>query len=686
MIESECNTWEELSEILQTAAAETIGYKTANDAQKIDDEELKQMSATQKNIHLEITKESNAEKLKELRTERRKKAKEIQKKVKKLREDEIDKIVQDIEELKDDAKMFRAVKNLKNRKYENPTVHDKEGKNVTSPDQVYSIIEEHFKKAFNKENEPPIERFVSEPKPLEKLITGEEIYKTVKTMSNNKAYVKIPIELIKYATPEVYEKTADILNHIFDEHTDVNTGSADLIALQKPPPKQKGPVKNLRPINLLPIIRKILSKIGLKRSEPATEQYLSPTQIAYRTGRSTGEIVWAYRWLLAKVQEYNITIYVTGIDMSSAFDTIHRYKVLEIAEKILDEDGLRILRILLSNTSIEIKVKGAKTKPIETNIGGPQGDSYSGPLFTMYFENALQEVRLAVELDLTKMEMPEEMIYADDYDHLTLDERKQKKFNDNAPNILRQHNLDVNETKTEKTILQRRKHDQKNKTTNEPWRETVKLGSKLGDREDMKKRRQLATGAMNKMEAILKRHKTVNIKKRQKIYNSLVKSVLLYNCGTWGMSSKDVKTMNSFHRRQLRRVLGVKYPTTMRNSAVYEQTKSRPISIDITQARWKLFGHLLRMKENTPARLAMKWYFQKPEGVKKFRGRKRTTIVTTINEDIKRTAKINPNFDLKPINSELDLRNVRVKATNRKHWQKRVTMITAAAYSTTTLN
>ena len=81
---------------------------------------------------------------------------------------------------------------------------------------------------------------------------------------------------------------------------------------------------------------------------------------------------------------------------------------------------------------------------------------------------------------------------------------------------------------------------------------------------------------------------------------------------------------------------------------MYQQTGTKPISVDITRSRWKLFGHLLRMKENTPARLAMKWYFQKPEGVKKYRGRKRTTIVTTINEDIKRTIKNNPNFDLKP--------------------------------------
>lgn len=158
----------------------------------------------------------------------------------------------------------------------------------------------------------------------------------------------------------------------------------------------------------------------------------------------------------------------------------------------------------------------------------------------------------------------------------------------------------MNDTKTEKTILQRHKHDRKNKTTNEPWRETVKLGSKLGDREDMKNRRDIATGSMNKMEAILKQHRTVSIKKRLQLYSALVKSVLMYNYGTWGMSKKDEKEMNSFHRRQLRKVLKVKYPTIMRNKAVYEQTKTKPISVDITQARWKLFGHILRMKKDTP--------------------------------------------------------------------------------------
>ena len=350
----------------------------------------------------------------------------------------------------------------------------------------------------------------------------------------------------------------------------------------------------------------------------------------------------------------------------------------------MDEDGLRILRILLTNTSFEVRMKGAQTEPVDTNIGAPQGDSYSGPLFTMYFENALREVREAIGIDLENMELPEEMIYADDYDNITLDDEVRKQFLEKAPPILRRHNLDVNEDKTEGTILRRQKHDKKNKTTNEPWRDTVKLGSKLGDREDIKRRKQLAAGSMNKMDEILKRRRVVRKEKKIKLYNSLVRSVLLYNSCTWGMSTKDEKEIDSFHRRQLRHVLGVKYPTTMRNAAVYEQAEARPLSVEITKGRWKMLGHTLRSHEKSPARLAMKWYFKIPLNAKKYRGRKRTTIITTINRDIERTKRHFPEFDIKPIKSELDLRNVRVKSLNRKHWQKRVSMVTEAAYSATT--
>ena len=86
-----------------------------------------------------------------------------------------------------------------------------------------------------------------------------------------------------------------------------------------------------------------------------------------------------------------------------------------------------MLNGLLSNTEVEVRIKGAETTPFATNVGSPQGDSYSGPQFTVYFEQALREVRHEAKID-TDQDLPPEMIYADDYDHLTEEFEKKMKF------------------------------------------------------------------------------------------------------------------------------------------------------------------------------------------------------------------------------------------------------------------
>jgi hypothetical protein len=44
----------------------------------------------------------------------------------------------------------------------------------------------------------------------------------------------------------------------------------------------------------------------------------------------------------------NREVLITGLDMSSAFDTINRDELIEVLEEFLDEDEVRICRILLS--------------------------------------------------------------------------------------------------------------------------------------------------------------------------------------------------------------------------------------------------------------------------------------------------------------------------------------------------
>lgn len=102
--------------------------------------------------------------------------------------------------------------------------------------------------------------------------------------------------------------------------------------------------------------------------------------------------------------------------MSAAFETIYRDKLLEIAEDVLRENGARILRVLLTVTTIEIKIKDAITAPFTSKIGAPQGHSYNGLQFELYFEKSLRKIRRETGI-INKKNLPQEMRFPDGYDN-----------------------------------------------------------------------------------------------------------------------------------------------------------------------------------------------------------------------------------------------------------------------------
>ena len=118
----------------------------------------------------------------------------------------------------------------------------------------------------------------------------------------------------------------------------------------------------------------------------------------------------------------------------------------------------------------------------------------------------------------------------------------------------------------------------------------IKLGSKHGDREDIQRKKELAIIALAKNDAIWKKYWKTKLTTRIRLYETLVKGVLLYNCGIWGVSKDDQRKLNSFHRRQLRKVIGIQWPHKISNNKLY-----KPLSITITERRWRLLGHILRL-------------------------------------------------------------------------------------------
>ena len=220
------------------------------------------------------------------------------------------------------------------------------------------------------------------------------------------------------------------------------------------------------------------------------------------------------------------------------------------------------------------------------------------------------------------------MQHADDVDFVSLTGHRDV---DDIQTKLKPHQLNVNTDKTEYTSIERLpvKDD-------ESWRSIKKVGSLIGDDKDVERRKILSIAALSKLNAIWLRQDKIKLEIRLKLYKSLIKSILLYNCGTWGLTQNQEERLDTHHRRQLRRILGIKYPTKITNAKLYEKCKEIPISQTIMRARWRLFGHILRRDRNIPAYMAMQYYYNESPTNKNFRGKARITLPTTLARDLDR--------------------------------------------------
>ena len=94
-----------------------------------------------------------------------------------------------------------------------------------------------------------------------------------------------------------------------------------------------------------------------------------------------------------------------------------------------------------------------------------------------------------------------------------------------------------------------------------------------------------------------------------KLYKSVVKSILFYNCGTWALTLSEEERLNAYHRKQLKKVLNFRCPKKIKNKSLYRICQEKPLSLQILSAGWILFGHILRRDKDISANKATRAYF-----------------------------------------------------------------------------
>ena len=163
-----------------------------------------------------------------------------------------------------------------------------------------------------------------------------------------------------------------------------------LVPLPKPG-KKAGPPGHLRPIILLSMLRKILAICMLIRSLKKLLSKIPPSQAAYQQGRSSTKMVFSFKILAEKtIISDNWEIALLLLDMPKAFDTVKRKDLFNILKEVLDEDEIHMIKLLVEDVRLQVKVGKTTGTEIRTNIGVPQGDCLSPILFIIYLAEALK--------------------------------------------------------------------------------------------------------------------------------------------------------------------------------------------------------------------------------------------------------------------------------------------------------
>ena len=131
------------------------------------------------------------------------------------------------------------------------------------------------------------------------------------------------------------------------------------------------------------------------------------------------------------------------------------------------------------------------------------------------------------------------MEYADDIDFISYSRPYLNEIERIAPVCLGEWSLQINAAKTERTSVSRQVD-----RTHEPWRTTRKLGSLLGEVEDVTRRMQLANVSFHKMWTVWFRGAQISLLLWLRLYSAFVLPVLTYNMGTWGLTKTELVSMH----------------------------------------------------------------------------------------------------------------------------------------------
>ena len=522
-----------------------------------------------------------------------------------------------------------------------PSVKSKEGVLLTEPSRVLDRWAEHFQGVLNQDSDfdmsvlDDFTPYAIDPD-LDNIPTLEEVLESIKQLSTGKAPGAdgIPAEIYKHGGEAVAKQLLDIIIQIWRARAVVQDfRDATIIHLYK----NKGDrscCDNHRGISLLCIAGKILMRIILNRlSKHISKIGLIPeSQCGFVQGKSTTDSSFSLQQLQEKCRLQNRDLYLLFIDLTKAFDTVHRdglWRILKIAgcPKLFVD----IIRSFHDGMKASVREGSETSLPFDVTSGTKQGCIIAPILFSIFFSMMLHvafkntkdglNIKSRFNVSLTSLASSHfkakkgvfdfiirELLFADDCALAADSADALQRLCDCFSSAARRFGLTISIKKTEVLYQPARgkAHVPPAIFIEGTQLKSVELFKYLGSMvskdsshdAEITARIAKANSAFGRLTKRLWKNRNIRVDTKISVYKAAVITSLLFGCETWTLRKAHFAQLERFHQASLRKISRIRWFHKVTNYEVLERCKIGSIQSMVESAVLRWTGHVVRMADD----------------------------------------------------------------------------------------
>jgi len=264
----------------------------------------------------------------------------------------------------------------------------------------------------------------------EGLITATECRAAIKEMKDNKSPGSdgLPKEFYDKFFSLFQDLFVDVLNSAFDNGSLSTSQRYGVITLACKDPSKADLLTNWRPISLLNVDYKILSKVLSKRLASVLSECIHVDQTCSVPGRSIADNLHLVRNIVDYCNAKNIPAAVVSFDQEKAFDRVsHDYLIQILQTYGFGESFIRWVTLLYTKVESSVITNGWIGPKFPVTRSVRQGCPLSALLYVLCIEPLAEAIRKDPAFDGLKLPAAQEEIrisqYADDTNTIVTSER-----------------------------------------------------------------------------------------------------------------------------------------------------------------------------------------------------------------------------------------------------------------------